>query len=122
MLGFPSSQVEEVRAEREAGTTKYTYPKMMRLALDGITSFSITPIYIILALGVAALIIALGIGIYVIAALCMGRAVQGWPSIMLSMWLIGGLIMISIGVVGLYVGKVYMEVKHRPRYHIQKLI
>ena len=122
MLGFPSSRVLEVRAEREAGTTKYTLTKMLRLALDGITSFSITPIYIILALGFAALIVALGIGIYVIVALTMGRTVPGWSSLMLSLWLIGGLTMISIGVVGLYVGKVYMEVKHRPRYHIQKII
>lgn len=120
MIGYPSATVEEVRAEREAGTTKYTVMKMLRLALDGITSFSITPIYIILALGFAALVIALCIGIYVIVSLCTGSAVHGWPSIMLSMWLIGGLIMVSIGVVGLYVGKVYIEVKHRPRYHIRQ--
>lgn len=122
MIGYPSSQVEEVRAEREAGTTKYTLTKMARLALDGITSFSITPIYIILTLGFVALAIAFGIGIYVIVSLCNGSAVHGWPSMILSIWLVGGMIMLSVGTVGLYVGKAYMETKHRPRYHIDRYL
>lgn len=119
MIGFPSSTVEEVRAEREAGTTKYTLRKMLTLAFDGITSFSVKPIFGIMLIGLIFILIALGIGIYVIIALARGTAVHGWPSLMLSIWLVGGFILISIGLVGLYVGKVYIESKHRPRYHIQ---
>ncbi len=119
MIGFPSSTVEEVRAEREAGETKYTLKKMLTLAFDGITSFSVTPIYGILAMGGIFILIAIAIGIYVIVSLVNGTAVHGWSSLMLSIWLVGGFILIAIGLVGLYVGKVYIETKHRPRYHIQ---
>ena len=119
MIGFPSSTVEEVRAEREAGETKYTLRKMLTLAFDGITSFSVTPIYGILAMGGIFILIAIAIGIYVIVSLVNGTAVHGWSSLMLSIWLVGGFILIAIGLVGLYVGKVYIETKHRPRYHIQ---
>ena len=119
MIGFPSTTVEEVRAEREAGTTKYTLKKMLTLAFDGITSFSVKPIYLILLLGVIFVFIAIAIGIYVLVSLINGSTVRGWSSLMLSIWLVGGIIMISIGLVGLYVGKVYIETKHRPRYHIQ---
>ena len=122
MIGYPSTTVEEVRAEREAGTTKYTLKKMLTLAFDGITSFSITPIYMILALGWIFVLIALGIGIYVLVSLLSGTAVHGWSSLMLSIWLVGGVILIAIGLVGLYVGKVYIETKHRPRYHIQQYL
>lgn len=122
MIGYPSSIIEEVRAEREAGETKYTLSKMVKLALDGITSFSITPIYIILALGFISLAIAICIGIYVVVSLFAGSAVHGWASLMLSIWLVGGLVMISVGTVGLYVGKAYMETKHRPRYHIEEYL
>ena len=119
MIGFPSSVVEEVRAEREAGTTKYTLKKMLTLAFDGITSFSVTPIYGILAMGGIFILIAIAIGIYVIVSLLNGTAVHGWSSLMLSIWLVGGFILVAIGLVGLYVGKVYIETKHRPRYHIK---
>lgn len=119
MIGFPSTTVEEVRAEREAGETKYTLKKMLTLAFDGITSFSITPIYMILAMGGLFILVALGIGIYVLTALISGSAVAGWASLILSIWLVGGMLMIAVGLVGLYVGKAYMETKHRPRYHIE---
>lgn len=120
MIGFPSTIVNEVRAEREAGTTKYTLRKMLRLAFDGITSFSITPIYFILGLGACFILIALCIAVYVTVSLLKGSVVPGWSSLMLSIWLVGGIIMISVGLVGLYVGKVYIETKHRPRYHINR--
>ncbi len=119
MIGFPSTTVEEVRAEREAGTTKYTLRKMLRLAFDGITSFSVTPIYCIMALGGIFVLIAIAIGIYVLISLLNGSAVHGWSSLILSVWFVGGTILIAVGLVGLYVGKVYIETKHRPRYHIQ---
>lgn len=120
MIGFPSTQVEEVRERREAGTTKYTLKKMLTLAFDGITSFSVTPIYLIMALGGIFILIAIAIGIYVLASLINGTAVHGWASLMLSIWLVGGIILIAVGLVGLYVGKVYIETKHRPRYHIER--
>jgi len=119
MIGFPSTQVEEVREKREAGETKYTLKKMLTLAADGITSFSIKPIYMILGLGGIFILIAIAIGIYVMASWLSGSAVEGWTSLMLSIWLVGGIVMVSVGLVGLYVGKVYIETKHRPRYHIQ---
>lgn len=118
MIGFPSTTVDEVRAAREAGKSKYTLRKMLRLAFDGITSFSVTPIYCIMVLGGIFVLIAMAIGIYVLVSLLNGSAVQGWASLILSVWFVGGIILIAVGLVGLYVGKVYIETKHRPRYHI----
>lgn len=120
MIGFPSTRVEEVRERREAGETKYTVKKMLTLAFDGITSFSVKPIYMIMALGGIFVLIAIAIGIYVLMSLFNGTAVHGWASLILSIWLVGGIILIAVGLVGLYVGKVYIETKHRPRYHIEK--
>ena len=120
MIGFPSTRVEEVRERREAGETKYTVKKMLTLAFDGITSFSVKPIYMIMALGGIFVLIAIAIGIYVLVSLFNGTAVHGWASLILSIWLVGGIILIAVGLVGLYVGKVYIETKHRPRYHIEK--
>lgn len=120
MIGFPSTRVEEVRERREAGETKYTVKKMLALAFDGITSFSVKPIYMIMALGGIFVLIAIAIGIYVLVSLFSGTAVHGWASLILSIWLVGGIILIAVGLVGLYVGKVYIETKHRPRYHIEK--
>jgi len=119
MIGFPSTTVDEVRAEREAGTTKYTLRKMFRLAFDGITSFSVTPIYCIMALGGIFVLIALAIGVYVLVSLLSGSATPGWASLILSVWFVGGNILLAVGLVGLYVGRVYIETKHRPRYHIR---
>lgn len=120
LIGFPSAKVEEVRAAREAGSTKYTLAKMLTLAFDGITSFSVRPIYMIMGVGGIFILVALAIAVYVLAALFSGRAVHGWSSMMLSVWLVGGINLIATGLVGLYVGKVYIESKHRPRYHIQE--
>lgn len=120
MIGFPSTTVEEVRAAREAGETKYTLSKMLTLAMDGVTSFSIKPMYMILALGAVSIIIALVIAVYVLVSLFTGHVTPGWTSLMLSVWLVGGMVMVSVGLVGLYVGKVYMETKRRPRYNIAR--
>lgn len=122
LVGFPSSTVEEVRAERIAGETKYTLRKMLRLALDGITSFSITPIYIILGIGIIFIFVAIAITAYVIISLINNTTVPGWTSLMLSIWLVGGVTIVSLGLVGLYVGKTYIETKNRPRYHINKYL
>lgn len=122
MLGFRSEIVEEVRQQRTAGETKYTLSKMLRLAFDGITSFSVKPMYLIMLLGGIFILIALGIGIWVLISLLNGSAVHGWSSLMLSIWLVGGFILLGLGLVGLYVGKVFIETKNRPRYHINRLL
>ncbi len=122
MLGLRSSTVSDVIRERQAGYSKYTLKKMLNLALDGITSFSVKPIYMILSLGLAFIILSLFIGIYVVHALVVGTAYPGWASIMMSIWLIGGIILLSIGVVGVYIGKIYTEVKNRPLYHISEIV
>lgn len=122
MLGYKTSIVEEERAPRTAGETKYTLSKMFTLAFDGITSFSVRPMYFIMTLGIIFLVVALGMAIYVIVSLCNGSTVRGWSSLMLSIWFIGGMILLAIGLVGLYVGKVFIETKQRPRYHINRVL
>ncbi|MDE6283588.1 MAG: glycosyltransferase family 2 protein [Muribaculaceae bacterium] len=121
-IGFPSTTVEDVIAPRPAGESKYSLTKMLSLALDGITSFSVKPLYAILYLGVIFILISLGIGVYVIYSLFAHTAVHGWASLMLSVWLVGGFILVALGGVGLYVGKIYQEVKDRPLYHIEKFL
>lgn len=122
LIGLPSTTVDDVISERTAGVSKYTLSRMLSLALDGITSFSVKPIYGILYLGVLFLLIGLGIGIYVLHALIVGTAVPGWSSLILSVWLTGGFLMIAIGIVGVYIGKIYREVKHRPLYNVMDFL
>ena len=123
MIGLRSTTVEDVISERTAGQSKYTLSKMLNLALDGITSFSVKPIYGIIYLGIAFLLVSLCIGIYVIHALVAGTAVPGWSSLILSIWLVGGIVLIAVGVIGVYIGKIYREVKRRPLYNIaEKLL
>ena len=121
MIGLPSTTVDDIISEREGGVSKYTFGKMLGLALDGITSFSIKPIYGIIYLGLIFLLIALCIGIYVLHALLAGTAVPGWASLILSIWVTGGFLMIAVGTVGLYIGKIYREVKHRPLYNVKTM-
>lgn len=122
MIGFPSTTVDDVISEREAGKSKYTLRKMLTLAMNGITSFSVTPIYAILGIGGIFVLISIAIGIYVLVSLLSGNAEHGWSSLMLSLWFIGGVILLSVGMVGLYVGRVFIETKNRPLYHIQELL
>jgi glycosyltransferase involved in cell wall biosynthesis len=122
MLGLPSSRVDDVINERTAGQSKYTLSKMLGLALDGVTSFSVKPLYMIVYMGVVFLLVSLGIGIYVVHALIAGTAVPGWSSLILSIWLVGGFVLIGIGTVGTYIGKIYNEVKHRPLYNIKEIL
>ena len=118
MLGLPSSTVDDLISERSAGKSKYTLAKMVNLAIDGITSFSIKPIMLIIPLGGIFIIISLIIMLYVMYAYFTGSVVPGWSSLMISIWFCSGIFLISIGMIGLYVGKVYEEVKGRPRYII----
>lgn len=117
-IGLKTATVEDVISEREAGQSKYTLSRMLSLALDGITSFSVKPIYCIFTTGLLFLLVSLIIGVYVLHALWTGTAVPGWSSLILSTWFVGGIVMMSIGIIGVYVGKVYKEVKARPLYNI----
>jgi len=118
-LGYKTAFVYYDRAERFAGESKYPLRKMVNFALDGITSFSIRPVRIISLIGVVFLLIALGIFVYVVFSLIRGNTVSGWASLILSIWLIGGCTLLGIGVIGEYIGKIYLEVKNRPRYNIE---
>ncbi len=122
LIGYKATTVDDTISERSAGKSKYTLGKMLNLALDGITSFSVKPIYFIMYAGVVFLFIGLLIGCYVLYSLITGSAVHGWASLMLSIWLVGGIMMLSIGAVGIYIGKIYTEVKHRPLYHIKEFL
>ena len=122
MIGLPSTTVDDAIGEREAGVSKYTLKKMLNLAIDGITSFSTRPMQAIFYLGWVFLVIAFCIGIYVVHALIAGTAVPGWSSLILSIWIVGGFVLISMGITGMYIGKIYTEVKHRPLYNIQEIL
>lgn len=121
-IGLPHTTVNDVISERYAGSSKYTFGKMMGLALNGITAFSVKPLYVIFNIGLLFLIIAFIIGLYVAYSLIVGTAVQGWASLILSIWLVGGFVLTSLGVIGTYIGKIYTEVKQRPLYHIQEIL
>ena len=121
-IGLQHATVDDVISERFAGQSKYTLGKMLRLALNGITAFSVKPLFLIFNLGVLFLIIAFCIGIYVVRALILGTAVPGWSSLILSIWLVGGFVLISLGIVGTYLGQIYTEVKHRPLYHVADIL
>ena len=110
------------RSERLAGESKYPLSKMINFAVNGITSFSIKPVRMVLTLGIIFTLIALGILVYVLIAYFSGRTVSGWASLILSLWFIGGCVLIGLGIVGEYIGKIYIEVKDRPRYNIEKEI
>ncbi len=117
-MGCNSTTVDDVISDRIAGHSKYTLKKMLTLATDGITSFSIRPLHLIFGLGILFLVITLFIFVYVLFSFFTHHIVPGWTSLMLSLWFIGSVMLLSIGVVGEYIGKIYIEVKHRPLYHI----
>ena len=119
-LGFPATEVADHISARVAGSSKYTVRKMLILAMDGITSFTTRPISWIIAMGFLSLLISVGMAVYVLVSYVEHRSVPGWASLMLSLWFIGSMLLFSLGVVGQYIGKIYMEVKARPRYHIAK--
>ncbi len=122
MIGLPHTTVDDVISERFAGQSKYTLGKMLGLALNGITAFSVKPLYVVFNIGMLFLVIAFGIAVYVAYALITGTAVPGWSSLILSIWLVGGFILISMGIIGAYVGKIFTEVKQRPLYHVQEIL
>jgi len=123
LIGYKYSIVEYDRHERFAGESKYPLKKMIAFALDGITSLSIKPIRIIAGLGFAIFIIGGAALLYSLVVNFMGRTVTGWTSLTLSIWMLGGIQLLSLGVIGEYIGKIYNETKRRPRFIISdKLI
>ena len=122
LIGFKSTTVEYERNERFAGESKYPLKKMLAFAFDGITSFSIKPIRIITCLGALIFFISLIVLIVFICLKYTGVTVSGWTSIVASIWMIGGIQMLCLGIIGEYIGKIYNETKKRPRYIISKVI
>lgn len=118
-IGYKTSVVEYERNERFAGESKYPLKKMLAFAFEGITSFSIRPLRIATVLGCGAFLISLLMLLYVIIQFFCGNTVSGWASLGVSIWALGGLQLLMIGIVGEYIGKVYMEAKHRPKYIIE---
>lgn len=121
-IGYPSDVVYYDRLSREAGKSKFPFSKMMSFAVDGVTSFSVKPLNLIFYLGTVFLLISLAILVYVIVSLCRGNGVQGWASLMLSIWFVGGCLLICLSIIAVYIGRIYTEGKHRPRYHIDKYV
>lgn len=122
LIGYRSTEVAYERHERFAGESKYPLKKMLSFATDGITSFSIKPIRMITVAGFLIFVMSLAILIYSLVVHSMGRTVWGWTSTIVSIWAIGGLQLLAIGVVGEYIGKIYMETKDRPKYIIEKIL
>ena len=122
LVGFPSATVSYERKERFAGTSKYPLKKMLKFAFEGITSFSIKPIRLITGTGAMISFFSILAAVYALISKIAGVTVPGWTSLMLSIWFIGGVQLLSLGLIGEYVGKVYQEAKHRPRYIIEKTL
>lgn len=117
-IGFKTSVVHFEVFPRMQGESKYSLSKMMTLALDGITSFSIKPIRMVFGMGILALLVGFVMIIHVFYEHYFGTTVGGWSSILISIWVIGGAILLSLGIIGEYVGREYMETKRRPRYYL----
>jgi glycosyltransferase involved in cell wall biosynthesis len=122
MIGFQSDKVYYKRLEREAGESKYPLRKMLIFAWNGITSFSTVPMKLVLWFGIFNFVFAMGITVWVLVCKLFGFTVQGWTSIVLPMTFFSGSNMIAIGLIGEYVGKIYEEVKSRPRYIIETVL
>jgi polyisoprenyl-phosphate glycosyltransferase len=118
LIGFKTTKVYYERKERFAGQSKYPLKKMLSFAFDGITSFSVTPIRLITCIGFLLFILSVITGSYAIIQKLSGNTTSGWTSLMISIWLIGGLQLMGIGLIGEYIGKIFVEVKGRPKYAI----
>ena len=122
MIGYRTDTVEYERGERFAGESKYPLKKMLSFAMEGITSLSVKPLRMITGLGFLIFLVSLVMIVYNIVRWAMGATVTGWASLACSIWLIGGLILLSLGVVGEYIGKIYLEAKGRPRFLIRQVL
>ncbi len=119
LVGYSSSEVYYARSERFAGESKYPLKKMLSFAFDGITSFSIKPIKLVWGMGCLACLAAIVAAVYSLIAWAFGSSVSGWASLMISIWFLGGVQLVSVGVIGEYIGKIYKETKRRPRFIIE---
>lgn len=122
LIGYQTDCVYYDRKERVAGESKYPLKKMLALAFNGISSFSVKPISMILGLGIAIICASILAAVYALISYFTGHVVAGWTSLILSIWFLGGVQLLAIGLVGQYIGKIYIEVKHRPRYNIEKVL
>lgn len=119
LIGYETDCVYYERKERVAGKSKYPLKKMLALAWNGITSFSVKPIDFITALGGFLIFLCVIAAVYALVSYCNGHTVPGWTSLILSIWFLGGMQLVAIGMIGQYIGKIYIEVKHRPRYNVE---
>lgn len=122
LIGYQTDSVYYDRKERVAGESKYPLKKMLALAFNGISSFSVKPISMIMGLGIFIVVCSILAAIYALISYFTGSVVPGWTSLILSIWFLGGLQLLAVGMVGQYIGKIYMEVKQRPRYNIEKIL
>ena len=122
LIGYKSDVVKYERSERLAGESKYPLKKMLALAWEGITSLSIQPIRMITWLGLIIFLISLIMIIYSIISFCVGATVSGWASTLCSIWALGGLQLLAIGIIGEYIGKIYLETKRRPRFIVERYL
>lgn len=121
-LGFNEGFVYYDRRPRTAGESKYPLKKMLAFSIDGITSFSIAPLRFITYIGLTTTIVSLIMIIFAVVRHAEGDTIAGWTSILVSLWFIGGITLTSLGVIGVYIGKIFIEVKRRPRYFVQERV
>lgn len=122
LIGYASTNVYYERKGRFAGETKYPFIKMFNFAIDGVTSFTVKPLRIIFSIGFIFLFLTIIAAAYILIQYYNGNVVSGWSSLILSLWFIGSIVIISLGVIGEYIGKIYTEVKNRPRYNIESIL
>lgn len=122
LIGFKTAEVGYSRGKRFVGETKYSFGKMIHFAVDGVTSFSVAPVRLIFYLGLIFILIAILILVYVLVVYISGKTAPGWTSLILSVWFCSGCVLVGIGVIGEYIGKIYLEVKDRPRYCIESIL
>ena len=122
LVGFQSDVVTYDRSERFAGESKYPFKKMLAFAIDGITSFSVKPLRLITTVGMGIFVISLFMLLYTLISWIAGKTVVGWTSTLASIWMIGGIQLLSLGIIGEYVGKIYNETKRRPRFIIERYL
>lgn len=122
LIGYKTDCVYYDIVDRKAGESKYTLSKMLNFAIDGITSFSVKPVRLVFALGIVFIFIALAISIYSLFDYFYGNPVPGFTSLILSIWFCSGCILLGMGIIGEYVGKIYIESKHRPKFNIEQVL
>ena len=122
LVGFKSTEVTYERGERFAGESKYPLKKMLAFATEGITSMSVRPIRMIATLGLLVFLASIGVLIYSIIRKFTGDTVEGWAFLAVSIWALGGIQLLAIGVIGEYIGKIYLETKHRPKYIVSEYL